>query len=726
MLFSTLTRQSRGQDCGLFGGGHCVAPGDCCSMFGWCGDKYDWCGPGCQPAYGLCWSATPTQTPTQTPTIQSRFSLSGPTQFNGSTYLRYSPLSVSLGNYFSISVWVTPFAVSNAVIVSMGRSPTNSNGQFVLYFGSNGILQYFEYNNGYGVSLSSSSSSLKAGIRTHIVLVRNGINGTIFVNGVATATNNAIITNPIQILNSDLVFVNPDNTNKLAFYVYFGSVYCYYIWSTNCNDDNAHHVAWSLSPIGQWVLCVDGVCRKLSATTCTNNGYPTAKSRFWNSLGESNWYGNAYFNGHIWDFRLYSYALSAAEAQGLYLAEQTSPVTSLTPSRQPTFTASLGPTYYPSSRRPTMSPSFQQSIGPTLLPSVKPSITPSSMKPSLGPSYCPSTLRPTMSPSFQQSIGPTQPTVQPSTTTPSIKPSSGPSYCPSTFQPTVSPSVQPSVGPTLLPTIKPSTTTPSMKPSPRPSYCPSSVQPSVSPSVQPSVGPTLLPTIKPSTTTPSMKPSPGPTFLPTYKPSITPTFQPSIKPTFKPTKPAMPTKFPLNNVTTSLRRPTSSPSDISGTTSKLANAGRNSTISASTSWVIAIIVVVMVTCVAVATYCFYARDSFLKKAVSKLPFPCKKSSIFPGHNNAYAPSDENEASDSQMRYPKPQLNSAKSTIISLKFENGNVEDGIDLDRNVDENFEEFFGDLNEKVVLIQTNELKKLFKEFDLKSSSHFLGRIFI
>eukprot|EP01035_Chromulina_nebulosa_P023929 gene23929-31056_t len=178
----------------------------------------------------------------------------------------------------------------------------------------------------------------------------------------------------------------------------------------------------------------------------------------------------------------------------------------------------------------------------------------------------------------------------------------------------------------------------------------------------------------------------------------------------------MPTKFPLNNVTTSLRRPTSSPSDISGTTSKLANAGRNSTISASTSWVIAIIVVVMVTCVAVATYCFYARDSFLKKAVSKLPFPCKKSSIFPGHNNAYAPSDENEASDSQMRYPKPQLNSAKSTIISLKFENGNVEDGIDLDRNVDENFEEFFGDLNEKVVLIQTNELKKLFKEFESKS----------
>ena len=70
-----------------------------------------------------------------------------------------------------------------------------------------------------------------------------------------------------------------------------------------------------------------------------------------------------------------------------------------------------------------------------------------------------------------------------------------------------------------------------------------------------------------------------------------------------------------------------------------------STISTSTSWVIAIIVVAMVTCVAVATYCLYDR---VKDAVSKLPFSCSKYTIFPTGNKVYLQQDdENEPSDSQ-------------------------------------------------------------------------------
>lgn len=215
------------------------------------------------------------------------------------------------------------------------------------------------------------------------------------------------------------VSVNPDNANNLAVYVYFGSDICYYTWSTNCNDGNSHHVAWSLSPFGNWVLCVERLCRKLSATVCTNNGYSAAISRFWNSLGDCDWYGNACFNGHICDSTAMRYL------QGLYLAKPTSQITY--PSRQLTFTASPGPNYYPSS------------------------------------------LRPTMSPSFQQSIGPTQPTVTLSKTTPSTKPSTG-----STFLPTYNPSLALSLQPSIKPTVNP-TGFSSSHPSSQPSLHPSSL-----------------------------------------------------------------------------------------------------------------------------------------------------------------------------------------------------------------------------------------------------------
>ena len=98
----------------------------------------------------------PSKTPTQLPTIASVFSLTGPLQLNGSYYLQYSSLPADLSISFSISLWVIPFALRwSSVLISLGRSPSNYNGEFVLSIDPPGTIQYYEYNNEYGISLST-------------------------------------------------------------------------------------------------------------------------------------------------------------------------------------------------------------------------------------------------------------------------------------------------------------------------------------------------------------------------------------------------------------------------------------------------------------------------------------------------------------------------------------------------------------------------------------------
>ena len=135
----------------------------CCSYESSCGQGDAWCGAGCQSGYGSCSSLT------------STFSLPGPNNFQGSNFLYYSSFSSALGATFSISLWITPQANTvNSVVVSMGRSPTNVDNQFVVAMLSSGKIQYYENNYGYGngVSLLSPSSLTAGGCDSSIALCR--------------------------------------------------------------------------------------------------------------------------------------------------------------------------------------------------------------------------------------------------------------------------------------------------------------------------------------------------------------------------------------------------------------------------------------------------------------------------------------------------------------------------------------------------------------------------
>ena len=105
----------------------------------------------------------PTIIPTSlmpSPSVAASFSLTGPVTFDGtSTFLHYPPLSPALGAAFSISLWVNPTSTSSeAYLLSLGRSPTNFDGELILEI-SNSEAYYWEYGQGnYGVSLTSPTS----------------------------------------------------------------------------------------------------------------------------------------------------------------------------------------------------------------------------------------------------------------------------------------------------------------------------------------------------------------------------------------------------------------------------------------------------------------------------------------------------------------------------------------------------------------------------------------
>ena len=139
---------------------------------------------------------------------------------------------------------------------------------------------------------------------------------------------------------SDNVYisVNPDDQNILGLVVFVASMPCYFSLPKNFNDGTWYYIAWTLSPAGSWELYINGILSStISQTSCSNNGYPAAITRQWNFLGKSNWVGDAYFNGSIWDFRVYNYVLSARAIEDLFSFKE--------PTAQPTFIPSETPTF---------------------------------------------------------------------------------------------------------------------------------------------------------------------------------------------------------------------------------------------------------------------------------------------------------------------------------------------------------------------------------------------
>ncbi len=222
------------------------------------------------------------------------------------------------------------------------------------------------------------------------------------------------------------------------------------------------------------------------------------------------------------------------------------PVTTQSPSRQPTRSPTLTPTQTPT-LSPTVAPTFFPSLAPTPVPSNPPTIHPT-VQPTGQPS-----LQPTGQPSKRPSR---QPTGQPSRQ-PSGKPSNQPTNSPS-GQPSSRPSLQPISRPTSVPSMQP-TGQPTSIPSSQPSFQPTS-RPTSIPSQQPSRQPTTQPSRKP-TSQPSRQPTAFPTSQPTSQPTIIPTSQPTEQPSVVPT--GQPTSWPtLSPSAQPTQQPTSGPSSL--------------------------------------------------------------------------------------------------------------------------------------------------------------------
>eukprot|EP01036_Dinobryon_divergens_P035152 gene35152-45506_t len=93
-----------------------------------------------------------------------------------------------------------------ASIVSLGRSPSSSDGEFVLEINKNGIVHFWDYSKstGQGFSILGGSIVSDGGSRVHVAVSRNGRDCSIYVNGQPAA--HSMSTASVVYQNTFLVF----------------------------------------------------------------------------------------------------------------------------------------------------------------------------------------------------------------------------------------------------------------------------------------------------------------------------------------------------------------------------------------------------------------------------------------------------------------------------------------------------------------------------------------
>jgi hypothetical protein len=93
-------------------------------------------------------SSTVTLAPTSVlgPGFTPTFALIGPNSFNGTRFsnIVFRSLTKLSSYYFSISLWVK-FTTSNVILISLGRDPSNYNGEFMFSIDSNRYLRFEDY-----------------------------------------------------------------------------------------------------------------------------------------------------------------------------------------------------------------------------------------------------------------------------------------------------------------------------------------------------------------------------------------------------------------------------------------------------------------------------------------------------------------------------------------------------------------------------------------------------
>jgi len=92
--------------------------------------------------------------------LSSVFSNSGPLVFYSKFY-NFGALNPALGPSFSLSLWIFDNAPTTAqyYLLTLGRSPTNYVGEFILELTSDNAVRYWEFGSeGFGLQLVSSTT----------------------------------------------------------------------------------------------------------------------------------------------------------------------------------------------------------------------------------------------------------------------------------------------------------------------------------------------------------------------------------------------------------------------------------------------------------------------------------------------------------------------------------------------------------------------------------------
>jgi hypothetical protein len=110
-------------------------------------------------------------------------------------------------NQLSLSAWIKTTSTGNELLMSMGRSPSSFEGEWIWGI-SNGQLYFWDYqgSNGFPATFTSTTS-VNNGQWRHVAFVRNGLAGTFYVDGIPagsmTAAKNVSYSNSVLALGGD-------------------------------------------------------------------------------------------------------------------------------------------------------------------------------------------------------------------------------------------------------------------------------------------------------------------------------------------------------------------------------------------------------------------------------------------------------------------------------------------------------------------------------------------
>jgi len=110
--------------------------------------------------------------------------------FNGSSdYVHRETFNNLPSSNMTLSVWVKTTSATVQYVMAQGRRPETVNGEYIYEIEADGTQLFWDYNSNYGYAATGfSNTSVADGQWHHIAFVKNGVNGTYYLDGQADGT----------------------------------------------------------------------------------------------------------------------------------------------------------------------------------------------------------------------------------------------------------------------------------------------------------------------------------------------------------------------------------------------------------------------------------------------------------------------------------------------------------------------------------------------------------